>query len=178
MLELYITLKMFLQSSLVPVQIAGPSCFRLYVTPPAAAHHEKPPLSRWPPTALRRVRPKAALLHGAPRNASVYALGEVQLRSLSRERFEAFDLHRKLNLEVGRTEERRMEEDGRRRDGWKRMEGRWMRDGWRGDGGACARSLQRMGAGLGFLRRVLKKGSVIEYNSHVETGFYVRPLSL
>ncbi|CAK9066554.1 unnamed protein product [Durusdinium trenchii] len=43
---------------------------------------------------------EAALLHGAPRNASVYALGEVQLRSLSRERFEAFDLHRKLNLEV------------------------------------------------------------------------------
>ena len=35
-----------------------------------------------------------------PRNASVYAVGEVGLRTLSREEFESFDLHRKLNLEV------------------------------------------------------------------------------
>ena len=36
----------------------------------------------------------------APRNASVYALGDVSLRCLSREQFEEFDLQRKLNLEV------------------------------------------------------------------------------
>ena len=43
---------------------------------------------------------EAALLQQAPRNASVYAIGDVSLRCLSREQFEEFDLQRKLNLEV------------------------------------------------------------------------------
>ena len=43
---------------------------------------------------------ETALVEKAPRNASVYALGEVRLRVLTREHFEKFDLHRKLHLEL------------------------------------------------------------------------------
>jgi len=43
---------------------------------------------------------ETALVQKAPRNASVVAVGEVRLRVLSRDQFEEFDLHRKLQLEV------------------------------------------------------------------------------
>ena len=43
---------------------------------------------------------ETALVQKAPRNASVVALGDVRLRVLSRDQFEEFDLHRKLQLDV------------------------------------------------------------------------------
>eukprot|EP00434_Breviolum_minutum_P032437 symbB.v1.2.028684.t1/scaffold3057.1/size64513/2 len=46
---------------------------------------------------------ETALVQKAPRNASVVAVGEVRLRVLSRDQFEEFDLHRKLQLEVRHT---------------------------------------------------------------------------
>lgn len=43
---------------------------------------------------------ETALVEKAPRNASVYAVGDVRLRVLTRDHFEMFDLHRKLHLEL------------------------------------------------------------------------------
>ena len=43
---------------------------------------------------------ETALVEKVPRNASIYAVGDVHLRVLTREHFEMFDLQRKLKLEL------------------------------------------------------------------------------